>query len=140
MQSIYILGFECWKSGAYTCCMLEPHNTVVGGPSALFRGFNRIPRIPLGYRLVNFMLPLTSWFYPRSLAGNHNRASGVGMRMEKGKLCHPCQAGVATLLACTIPMNGVGTSREVTAGKLQNVDSTVCLSRSSTHDDGCDQW
>ena len=37
--------------------------------------------------------------------------------MEKG---HPCQAGVVTLLACSMPTNGVhvGTREGMTAGKL----------------------
>ena len=43
--------------------------------------------------------------------GDHNKASGVGMRMEKGKLGHPCQGGVATLLT---PIDEVGTSEGVT--------------------------
>ena len=33
-------------------------------------------------------------------------------------------------------MNGVGTGEEVTAGMFQSVDSNVCLSGCSIHDDG----
>ena len=32
---------------------------------------------------------------------------------------------LATLLACSVPMNGVDTCKGVTAGKLQYVDSSV---------------
>ena len=53
--------------------------------------------------------------------------------MEKGKIDHPCQAGVATLLACSMPMIGVGIGEGLTAGKL---DSSVCLSGCPTQDDG----
>lgn len=52
--------------------------------------------------------------------------------MEKGKIDHPCQAGVATILACSMPIIGVGIGEGLTAGKL---DSSVCLSGCSMIND-----
>ena len=61
-------------------------------------------------------------------------ASGVGMRMEKGKLPHPYQAGVNTLLACSWNWNQWGVT--IYTDTLQDMDSSVCLSGCSTHCDG----